>query len=106
MLTTSSLLLAFDVYVGELGFDGTADELQHLVDTIGVPEGFIVTSDTAKTPNVVLRYECDKVLPSAWPTEPDSDTETAVVAALEACAAITLWLQQHETRLRAASHRS
>jgi hypothetical protein len=97
---------AVDLYVGEHGFDGTAEELQRLVDAIGLPEGFVVTSDTAKSPNVVLRYECDKVLPSAWPTEPDGDTETSDVAALEACAAITLWLQQHETRLRGPQPRS
>jgi hypothetical protein len=97
---------AVDLYVGEHGFDGTTGELQRLVDPIGLPEGFVVTSDTAKTPNVVLRYDCDKVLPSAWPAEPAGDTETSVVAALEACAAITLWLQQHEARLRAPRHRS
>lgn len=97
---------AVDLYVGEHGFDGTAEELQRLVDAIGLPEGFVVTSDTAKVPNVVLRYECDKVLPSAWPTEPDGVTETAVVGALEACAAITVWLQQHEARLRGPQPRS
>ena len=96
---------AVDLYVGEHRFDGTAEELQRLVDHIGLPEGFVVTTDTAKTPNVVLRYECDKILPSEWPTEPDGDTESPVIAALEACAAITLWLQQHEACLRAPRHR-
>lgn len=91
---------AVDLYVGEHGFAGTADDLQRLVDEVGVPEGFGVATDTAKVPNVVLRYECDTVLPSAWPTEPDAD-EAPVVAALEACAAITRWLQHHEARLRA-----
>lgn len=96
---------AVDLYVSEHGFDGTAEALQRLVDHIGLPDGFVVTTDTAKTPNVVLRYECDKILPSEWPTEPYGDIETPVIAALEACAAITLWLQEHEARLLAPRHR-
>jgi hypothetical protein len=97
---------AVDLYVADHGFAGTAEQLELLVDELGLPEGFSVTTDTAKTPNVVLRYECDKVLPSEGPPAPESDRERGVIEALEACAAATLWLHDHEARLARADQRS
>lgn len=97
---------AVDLYVADHGFAGTAEQLEPLVDELGLPEGFSVTTDTAKTPNVVLRYECDKVLPSAGRPAPKSDRERGVIEALEACAAATMWLHHHEARLARADERT
>jgi hypothetical protein len=89
-----------DLYLGEHGFTGTAEQLEQLGAEIGFPEGFYVTKDTAKVPNVVLRYDCDKVTPSVQGApEPGSAYERSVVEALAACAAATRWLQRHEERL-------
>jgi hypothetical protein len=88
-----------DLYVGEHGFTGTAEELRQLVDETGLPEGFFVTTDTARQPNVVLRYECDIAVPSEGPPARHSDRERGVIEALQACAAVATWLRQHEQRL-------
>jgi hypothetical protein len=88
-----------DLYVGEHGFTGTAEELEQLVDEIGLPDGFFVTTDTAKKPNVVLRYECDIAVPSEGPPARHSDRERGVIEALQACVAAATWLRQHEHRL-------
>jgi hypothetical protein len=73
--------------------------LQQLVDETGLPEGFFVTTDTARRPNVVLRYECDIAVPSEGPPARHSNRERGVIEALQACAAVASWLRQHEQRL-------
>jgi hypothetical protein len=88
-----------DLYVGEHGFTGTAEELEQLVNETALPEGFFVTTDTAKRPNVVLRYECDTVVPADGPPAPESERERGVIEALQACVAAATWLRQHQSRL-------
>lgn len=89
-----------DLYVAEHGFTGTAEQFEQLGAEIGLPEGFYITKDTAKVPNVVLRYDCAKVTPSEQGAPvPGSDYEQSVVDALEACAAVTHWLQEHGEHL-------
>jgi hypothetical protein len=88
-----------DLYVGEHGFTGTAEDLEQLVDEVGLPEGFSVATDTAKEPNVVLRYGCDKVVPAEGPPAPESERERGVIDALQACTAAATWLREHQPRL-------
>jgi hypothetical protein len=97
---------AVDLYVADHGFSGTAGELELLIERLGVPAGFFVTTDTASPPNVVLRFECQKVLPSDGRPEPGSDSERAVIQGLEACAASTAWVRHHEDRLGESGQRA
>ena len=90
---------AVDLYVGDHGFVGTADELELVISEVGRPEGFVVATDTARPPNVVLRFECEKVLPSEGEPARGSSRERDVIEALQACAAATGWLTQYQDRL-------
>ncbi len=90
---------AVDLYVRDHGFTGTADELELFVSEVGCPEGFAVATDTARPPNAVLRFECEKVLPSEGAAAPGSSRERDVIEALQACAAATAWLSRYQARL-------
>ncbi|HSH58360.1 MAG TPA: hypothetical protein VK988_01725 [Acidimicrobiales bacterium] len=76
--------------------------MSQLCATASAIDGTCATSSSRWLPNVVLRYECDKVLPSEGPPVPESDRERGVIDALEACAAATLWLHYHEGLLARA----
>jgi hypothetical protein len=90
---------AVDLYVGDHGFVGTAEELELLISKEGRPDGFVVAADTARPPNVVLRFECARVLPSEGEPARGSRREREVVEALQACAAATGWLTRYQARL-------
>jgi hypothetical protein len=90
---------AVDLYLKDHGFTGTAEELSRLLDEVGLPEGFVLAHDTAKVPNVVLRFECAKVNPMDGPPEPASPRERDVLRALEACRRAADWIHQHQARL-------
>jgi hypothetical protein len=94
-----------DLYVKDHGFTGTAEELDALLQEVGCPEGFTRTQDTAKTPNLVLRYECAKVYPFDGPPDPGSQREKDIVDALDACHRAAAWLEANKGRLATAPAR-
>lgn len=94
-----------DLYVKDQGFEGNAEELEELLQELGSPEGFEQTQDMAKTPNLVLRYECAKVYPFDGPPEPGSAREKDIVDALEACHRAAAWLEENKERLAASPTR-
>jgi hypothetical protein len=94
-----------DLYVKYHGFTGTAEELDALLQEVGVPDGFTRTQDMAKTPNLVLRYECAKVYPFDGPPDPGSQREKDIVDALEACHRAAAWLEANKERLATAPTR-
>lgn len=96
---TGKPLAGVDLYVGDHGFEGTAGDLDEVLRDVGCPEGFRRTVDTAKPPNLVLRFECAKVYPSDGPPAPDTAREKDIVEALEACRRAADWLQVNQERL-------
>jgi hypothetical protein len=94
-----------DLYVKDHGFTGTVEELDALLEEVGSPEGFVRTQDMAKTPNLVLRYECATVYPFDGPPDPGSQREKDMVDALEACHRAAAWLQANQERLVTAPTR-
>jgi hypothetical protein len=94
-----------DLYVKDHGFTGTAEELDAFLQVVGCPEGFTRTQDTAKPPNLVVRYECAKVHPFDGPPNPGSQREKDIVDALEACHRAAAWLEVNKERLAAAPTR-
>jgi hypothetical protein len=94
-----------DLYVKDHGFTGTAEELDALLQEVGCPKGFIRTQDTAKPPNLVLRYECAKVYPFDGPPDTGSQREKEIVDALEACHRAAAWLEVNKERLATAPTR-
>jgi hypothetical protein len=90
---------AVDLYVSEHGFTGTAADLGALLAETGTPKGFVSDTDTAKPPNLVLRYRCAKVLPSEGAPGAGSSREAEVIDALEASSRAATWLQAAEPRL-------
>ena len=88
-----------DLYLASHGFVGSPEELDSLLDDVGRPAGFERTLDTARIPNVVLRYECPKVIPSEGRPEDSSPRMSDLVDALEACRRASDWLQAHGHRL-------
>jgi hypothetical protein len=91
-----------DLYVKDHGFAGTAKELGDLLAG-RLPEGFRVTTDTAKVPNVVLRFDCHKVDPDGGPPAPGSDREAFLLEALGACQRVAEWLLAHKGLLERGS---
>jgi hypothetical protein len=85
-----------DLYVNKLGFAITFEQLEQLVAAEG-PNDFTAAMDTAKVPNVVLRYPCTAVNPGA--ERPTGAREAHVVDALDACVRVAEWLAQRSQRL-------
>jgi hypothetical protein len=90
---------AVDLYVKDHGFTGSAEALDALLSQTGLPDGFVRTQDTARSPNLVLRHDCPSVSPSEGPPQRGSERERGVLQALQACARAAAWIECHERRL-------
>lgn len=68
---------AVDLYLGDHGFTGDLAALERLLERTPPPADFVPATDTARKPNVVLRYWCDKVSPAAGKPEEGSAREAS-----------------------------
>ena len=87
-----------DLYLADQGFDGSATRVDELLREIGLPEGFKRTVDTAKPPNLVLRYDCARAIPSEGRPVKGSTRDAEVVDALEACGRVAAWVEVNHRR--------
>ncbi len=94
---------AVDLYVAGHGFTGDLDDFVRLLQKLPPLTGFVPTTDTAKKPNVVLRYTCAKVSPGDGKPELESERCASVIDALEACQGAAEWIAAHEPVLAVAA---